>query len=71
MNIFINGENTDLSAINQATVTDALAAFLSEHQTQLSYAVAVNGTFVSKDNYSTTKLKANDTLDVLFPIVGG
>ncbi len=45
--------------------------FLTEQQTQTSFAVALNGQFVSKATYQSTALKENDALDILFPIVGG
>lgn len=69
MNIFINGHQFDLK--NQATVADALSAFLSKEQQKLSFAVALNSDFIGKDNYSDTALSAGDSLDVLFPIQGG
>jgi len=33
--------------------------------------VAVNQTFVSKDNWSQTELKENDKVDILNPVSGG
>lgn len=75
MNIFINGKAYTLPAsTNQEhshTVEAALKLFLTEQQTQTSFAVALNGDFVSKPSYSSTPINADDALDVLFPIVGG
>ncbi|MGJ8692507.1 MAG: sulfur carrier protein ThiS [Thalassotalea sp.] len=71
MNIFINGNTYSLTATNSNTVASALELFLTEQQTQLSFAVALNGQFVSKQNYGETSIKPNDALDILFPIVGG
>lgn len=71
MKFFINGENYHLDKELSPVVENALALFVNEQQAKLSFAVALNGTFVSKQTYSTTTIKENDTIDVLFPIVGG
>lgn len=71
MNIFINGKNFLLTSANGGNVAQALNLFLSEDQTQTTFAVALNSQFVSKTNYASTQLKDGDALDVLFPIVGG
>ena len=71
MNLLINGESYQISNTASPVVADALALFINEQQAKLSYAVALNGTFVSKQTYSSTSVKENDALDVLFPIVGG
>ncbi len=36
-----------------------------------SFAVALNGTFVSLKAYENTKIQAKDTIDILAPMVGG
>ena len=71
MKIFINGQAYDLTPLTNKTITDALELFLNTEQQKQSFAVAVNGDFVSKNDYQQTLLKANDSLDVLFPIQGG
>ncbi len=71
MKIFINGQAYDLTPLTNKTITDALELFLNAEQQKQSFAVAVNGDFVSKNDYQQTLLKANDSLDVLFPIQGG
>ena len=68
-NIFINGQAFDLTS--EQTLQQALALFLTEQQSQMSFAVALNGDFVEKSSYQTTQVTANDSIDVLFPIVGG
>jgi len=70
MNIYINGQNLILNA-EQTTLSAALSLFLNDHQANSSFAVAINGDFVGKDNYDNTALQADDSVDVLFPIVGG
>lgn len=70
MNIFINGQSFELSE-PETSLQHALALFLTEQQADASFAVAVNGDFVAKPQYSQTSLKAQDSVDVLFPIVGG
>lgn len=71
MTFFINGNEHNLTDLSAPTVTEALTKYLSEQQSQMSFAVALNGQFVSKQTYAQTQLKHNDALDVLFPIVGG
>lgn len=71
MKFFINGENYSVDKVASPVIEDALELFIQAHQASLSFAVALNGTFVSKDTYSTTSIAENDTIDVLFPIVGG
>ncbi|NQZ79807.1 MAG: sulfur carrier protein ThiS [Colwellia sp.] len=70
MNIYINGQNQTINA-EQTTLAAALSLFLNDRQIKSSFAVAVNGDFIGKDNYHNTALQANDSIDVLFPIVGG
>ena len=36
-----------------------------------SFAVAIDGTFVSLKEYEKTIIKENDTIDILAPMVGG
>lgn len=70
MNIHINGELLSLTNKEQS-VAGALDVYLTAQQALLSFAVALNGEFVSKDDYATTALSSGDSLDVLFPIQGG
>lgn len=71
MKLFINGESYHLETSASPVVADALAIFINQQRAKSSYAVALNGTFVSKQTYHSTALKEHDALDVLFPIVGG
>lgn len=72
MNVFINGQAYTLPEHESPQHVDAaLGLFLTEQQAQSSFAVALNGDFVSKPSYHSTPIKADDVLDVLFPIVGG
>ena len=52
-----------------ATVMQAIAALGFENETMLG--VAVNQTFVPKDQWPDTKLNDNDQVDILRPISGG
>ncbi|GAA0817634.1 hypothetical protein GCM10009111_19140 [Colwellia asteriadis] len=70
MNIHINGKAYSLNHEAQITVTAALALHFIEPQ-QSTFAVALNGDFVAKGDYDTTRLKNGDSLDVLLPIQGG
>ena len=72
MQIYINGNTVEL-AKNAASVNIqmVLENSLPESQQQQSFALAVNGDFIGKDDYAITELKNNDSIDILFPIVGG
>ena len=70
MNIHINGEPLSL-ANDEQSVASALRTYLTEQQALLSFAVALNGEFVSNENYEKTAVSSGDSLDVLFPIQGG
>lgn len=71
MKININGQPYDLSILTNKNLHSALTLFLSNHQNQGTFAVAINGEFISKENYQTTLMVNNDSIDVLFPIQGG
>jgi len=70
MNIHINGQAYPLAHEAKITVSAALALYFIESQ-QSTFAVALNGDFVSKENYDNTFIKNGDSLDVLLPIQGG
>lgn len=72
MKIYINGEAVELADCSEPTsIQVALITALSENQLQQSFALALNGDFIGKDDYANTELKSNDSIDLLFPIVGG
>lgn len=76
MKVHINGEalmlqSNDISKKSKANLTDVLAQYLTSRQQKMSFAVALNSDFVSKSQYSSTLLNDGDSIDVLFPIVGG
>jgi sulfur carrier protein len=48
-----------------------LTKTLPKKQQQQSFALALNGDFVGRDEYQNTFVSDNDSIDVLFPIVGG
>ncbi len=70
MNVYINGQ-TIVVDHQHATVWQALQQYLTKEQQQQSFAIALNGDFVSKNNYQSTALKTGDAIDILFPIQGG
>ena len=70
MNIHINGKAYPLVHEAHISVTAALALYFIEPQ-QSTFAVALNGDFVGKDDYDITLVKNGDSLDVLLPIQGG
>lgn len=70
MNIHINGQAYSLTHEAKITVSAALAMYFIEPQ-QSTFAVALNGDFVSKADYDTTFVKNGDSVDILLPIQGG
>jgi len=70
MNIHINGKAYPLPHENHITVAAALGLYFIEPQ-QSTFAVALNGDFVGKDDYPHTLVKNGDSVDVLQPIQGG
>jgi len=65
MNIHINSQPFELA--EQATVTDALAAFGAKPP----FAVALNGQFVARGEHASKTLSAGDRVDVVSPVAGG
>ena len=70
MNIHINGQTYPLAHETKISVNSAINMYFIEPQ-QSTFAVALNGDFVSKEDYDKTFLKNGDSLDVLLPIQGG
>jgi sulfur carrier protein len=62
LSIWLNGK-TDILNSNQ--LNDLLPRF------KAPFAVALNGRFIAAAQYSGTKLKAGDQLDIVSPIAGG
>jgi len=70
MNIHINGQAYPLAHETKISVSAALTMYFIEPQ-QSTFAVALNGDFVSKEDYDKVFVKNGDSLDVLLPIQGG
>ena len=74
MKIFMNGQAIEISikaAAENQNMLIALQHYLTPEQQQQSFAVALNGDFVGKDDYQQTIVNQGDSIDVLFPIQGG
>lgn len=72
MQIYINGSTFEFThSLTPISIETALVIALPEKQLQQSFALALNGNFVGKEDYANTDLKNNDSIDILFPIVGG
>jgi len=65
MNIEINLQAFTLA--DAATLADALAAFGAKPP----FAIAVNGAFVARSQYTQHCLQAGDRIDVVQPVAGG
>jgi len=66
IDIVVNGEK-------QMLKTETNIKEMVEHlgYEEKSFAVAVNGTFVSLKEYEKTTIKKGDVIDILAPMVGG
>ncbi|MBA6291978.1 sulfur carrier protein ThiS [Colwellia sp. MB3u-70] len=72
MNIYINGNAFELlNAAEPHSIDKVLAKILPLSQQQQSFALALNGDFVGQADYCNTHVSSNDSIDLLFPIVGG
>ncbi|GAB2882504.1 sulfur carrier protein ThiS [Microbulbifer echini] len=66
MQIFINGELYSLEFPTELTVLLQQLGYCGE-----AFAVAVNGDFVARSEYSSTQINNGDSLDIVAPVVGG
>jgi sulfur carrier protein len=72
MNIYINGNPFEfINAAEPYSIDKVLAKALPLSQQQQSFALALNGDFVGQADYCNTPVSDNDSIDLLFPIVGG
>jgi len=72
MKIYINGDAFELPNTSEQNCLDlVLAKALPVNQQQQSFALALNGEFIGREDYQHTAVSDNDSIDVLFPIVGG
>lgn len=72
MKIYINGDAFELSTTSKQSCIDmVLAKVLPVNKQQQSFALALNGEFIGREDYQYTAVNENDSIDVLFPIVGG
>ena len=72
MKIYINGNVFELPHSTEPTDIDrVISKAFPASQQQQSFALALNGDFVGRDDYRKTYVNDNDSIDLLFPIVGG
>jgi len=72
MKIYINGNTVELTPSTKPIDIDwVISKVLPTSQQQQSFALALNGDFVGRDDYRQTYVNDNDSIDLLFPIVGG
>jgi sulfur carrier protein len=65
MNIFINGQKIGLLENKE------LMKYLPAVEPDKPFAVAINGNFIPRSDYSTIQLKDGDEIDVVSPVGGG
>ncbi len=66
IDIVLNGEK---KSIPKELNIQEMIAFFDYHDS--TFAVALNGTFVSLKNYHDTTVKNGDEIEILAPMVGG
>ncbi len=72
MKLYINGNATELPHSSEAiNIEMVLAKTLPKSQLEQSFALALNGEFVGREDYVKTTVNNRDSIDLLFPIVGG
>ncbi len=72
MKIYINGNAFELPhSAEPSHIDEVISKALPKNQQQQSFALALNGNFVGREDYHHTKVCDNDSIDLLFPIVGG
>ena len=64
--VIVNGKRTEIPA--GLNVKEAINAL--EYR-QEGFALAVNGTFVAISTYESTKIRDNDSIEILAPVQGG
>jgi len=64
--VIVNGKRTEIPA--GLNVKEAINAL--EYR-QEGFALAVNGTFVAISTYESTKIRENDSIEILSPVQGG
>ena len=64
--IIVNGERKPISS--EMNIHDLIKEL--EYK-QKGFAVALNGTFVSLSTYDSTKVRDNDSIEILAPVQGG
>jgi sulfur carrier protein len=65
MQVLVNNQKFEL--VEPHTVANTVTLFGANGP----FAVALNGQFVAKGLYSSTKISVNDKIDILSPIQGG
>ncbi|MDO3385116.1 sulfur carrier protein ThiS [Gilvimarinus sp. SDUM040013] len=69
LRVVINAESYDLKC--SAKLTDALSLWQSHCGEVEHFACAINGEFVPRSTYTTTKLNDGDCIDIVRPVGGG
>ena len=68
MTIIVTYNGGKINCPNEITL-DIL--ILQQANTESCAAVAINGNFVPKNNYPTTRIQQGDVIDVVSPVTGG
>jgi len=72
MKIYINGNSFQLArSLEPSNIEMVISQTLPASQQQQSFALALNGDFIAREDYPKTPVSDNDSIDLLFPIVGG
>ena len=66
MNLMVNGEPKELESVTTVAAVLEVLGYEGE-----SFAVALNGDFVPRSQYTEQTVQDGDQLEVLFPMRGG
>ncbi|WP_020413582.1 sulfur carrier protein ThiS [Microbulbifer variabilis] len=66
MQVLINGETQSLESPLKLSVLLQQLGYRGE-----TFAVAINGGFIPRTEYSNTQINNGDSLDIVAPVVGG
>tara|TARA_S200000501_G_C20482995_1_gene594726 strand:+ start:89 stop:307 length:219 start_codon:yes stop_codon:yes gene_type:complete len=68
--IILNGEKTELNQKQPYFVSDLIKKLVGDHKGR-KIAIAINFKLVCKSEWSKTKIKENDKIEIVSPFTGG
>ncbi|NQZ09961.1 MAG: sulfur carrier protein ThiS [Algicola sp.] len=71
MKLTVNNQPVDIGDNSTSSCGITLLCVITQFGAGGQFAVALNGQFVSKQNYPQTMVSADDKIEILSPIQGG